>query len=640
MNMERAIAGEGVRSPLVGEAVSEMPAVGKNSRTRYLVPYNTVGALVLVAIVGWLVWFSAHLAATRIYQVDECQNLYMARILAAGQAKEFFTNGSLFLLGPLSWITRANVSSETMFSYARLLFLGVFWLNLFLIARIAAGRIVSMKGLIALAAVATLAPLWDYGFEVRHDNLVLTGILLIWWAVRGRAAERVGKKFHTSLDFGAAANGGPFAVRWGYALAGAITVALLFVAVKSVVYVLPLSLGILAFPLQPNGRSRVHLAIAWAGGALVTLVAIRLCYGFGGNWDIYLSVFRGVADYSATGAGGSPRFAPWFTLGRLLDQAPLLVALCVAACIGALLELKRNGKAALNWNGMLPEALLFVGSMAALFLNPNPFPYNLLLMVPFAFLLVFRYAAGIWEHLENKSALLPALGSVALFVHGVPFAADLRRHAAHSNVRQEYVMRLAERLTDPAKDPVYDAIGMVLTRPSINFQWYLHSLNIGRFVSGAGPKLRDMLSERPAAVFIPSYRTDWLPDEDQEFIRSRYVEVADDFWVLGKVLVAGGGEFEIVHAGRYRISTLEGSDLAGTFPGGLAGLNTPEQDGKLSGKLDRAELTGQPVWLEKGGHRLQCATGEKAAVVWVGPQVERLHRIGSGDHQALFVNWY
>src|SRR2546427_1781439 len=117
------------------------------------------GALVAFLLV--LGGFSVYLAITRIYQVDECQNLYMAMVLASGKASEFFTNGSLFLLGPLSWITRGCTNSENAFAYARFLYLLVFWLNLLLLAAVASGRLWSTQGLIVFAAAATLAPLWD-----------------------------------------------------------------------------------------------------------------------------------------------------------------------------------------------------------------------------------------------------------------------------------------------------------------------------------------------------------------------------------------------------------------------------------------------------------------------------------------------
>src|SRR6266850_4074439 len=241
---------------------------------------RSVSIILIVGLLGGLAWYSAFLAANRIYQVDECQNIYMARVLATGQTSDFFTNGSLFLLGPLSWLTSTLKQSENIFAAARLLFLGLFWLNLFLVALIAGKRIRSIEGMIALAGAATLAPLWDYGFEVRHDNLILTGILHIWWLVRVR----------------------PMGVP-SYLGAGAITVALLFIAVKSVVYVLPLALAVLLFPPPGNQRSRLQLALAWIGGAIASLLVIRLCYGTGGKWDIYLSVFHGVAKYSAGAEG-------------------------------------------------------------------------------------------------------------------------------------------------------------------------------------------------------------------------------------------------------------------------------------------------------------------------------------------------
>src|SRR6516162_1152341 len=92
----------------------------KQSSQTKLKPLLVAGLLVPLAA---LVWFSFYLSQSRIYQVDECMNVYMARILSTGQASQFFTNASLFLLGPLSWITRHATSSATVFSQARVIFL-------------------------------------------------------------------------------------------------------------------------------------------------------------------------------------------------------------------------------------------------------------------------------------------------------------------------------------------------------------------------------------------------------------------------------------------------------------------------------------------------------------------------------------
>jgi hypothetical protein len=578
---------------------------------------RTICVLVLLALLAGLVWFSSHLAALRIYQVDECQNLYMARVLATGHTAEFFTNASLFLLGPLCWISRTATRASDAFDMARLLFLGVFWLNLALIAAIAGGKFYSVRTLVALVAAATLAPLWDYGFEVRHDNLVLAGVLLIWWGTRIR-------------PFGLAS----------YVFAGAVSVAMLFTAVKAVVYVVPLCCALLVFPPPGITRCRWRLALSGLAGAVVATLLIRAAYGNSGGWQIYLSVFHGVARYSTGGGGGAPGFAPWATLGRLLGQTPLLLVVGIAACYAVLADMIHRRRHAFTWEGIFPEFLLFLGVLGALAINPTPYAYNLLHVVPYLFIFAFRYAAGICGEIWAQANLRPVIASTLVFAHVVPFGVATRRHVEMVNWRQGQLMALAEDLTDPAKDPVYDGIGMVLTRPTIHYQWYLHGLNIQSFLNGTGPRVCDMLAARPPAVVIPSYRTDWLSEEDHDFIRQRYVPVSDDFWVLGKTLPAGGGTFEVYHPGRYRISTLKGSDLADTYPLGLKGIMTPEDAGTIHGTLDGVPFMNKPVELCEGTHRLECTADCQPAVVWMGPRRDRIRRIGPGDHRRLFVNWY
>jgi hypothetical protein len=201
-------------------------------------------------------------------------------------------------------------------------------------------------------------------------------------------------------------------------------------------------------------------------------------------------------------------------------------------------------------------------------------------------------------------------------------------------------MSLAEDLTDPGKDRVYDAVGMVPTRPSSTYAWFIHSFSVESMRNKPGQRPREFLAERPAAVFIPNYRTDWLSHEDFAFFSRRYVPVSDDFWVLGAVLAPGGGAFEIFHPGRYRISSLQGSDLLGTYPPAPSGAPVPEDDGRIAGVLDGAVLPGQVVALAAGKHRLETAADGRVAVVWVGPKVDRIHRQGRGDHRRLFYNWY
>jgi hypothetical protein len=559
-----------------------------------------------------LIWFSLHLAVTRIFQVDECQYIYMIRVLAAGQGSVFFTNAPAFLL-PLYWLARATTHSVDLFTSARFLMAEVFWLNIVLIAVATGQRLFSLRGLVALLGAATLAPLWDYGFEIRHDNLLLTGLLLMWCELRVR----------------------PGGVR-SFFIAGAMVVFLEIVAFKAFVYTIPLSLAFLAFPPPAHKSPRWKLILGFAVGMVASGLVIRVGYGAAGIWDAFLSDFYGISSVSAK----ATRFFPWSTLSRLFIQTPLLLALLAAALISAGAALWRNRKRAFTWDGNLPETLLVLGTLGVLFINPTPYPYNLVFWVPFVFVLAFRHAEALWPELLNFKPLMPVIGAVLVFAHLVPFGIATRRHLDWPNTRQCGLMGLAEQLTDPAKDRVYDGIGMVPTRPSIHFRWFLHSLNIQSFVKGPGPRVREMLAARPAAVFIPSYRTDWLPEADHDFIRQHYVSLADDFWVLGKVLPPGGGAFEVIHPGRYRIASLQGSDLWGTYPDSWLGLLCKPGEGDITGLLDGVPFSNRPVELTVGIHRIETASGCQPACFWVGPHCDRLSRIGRGDHQRLFANWY
>ena len=570
---------------------------------------------ILLGGLAALMGSSVYLAVARIYQVDECNELIVARVLATGQAKTY--SGSVGLLQfPLSWAVHGATRSVDFFVSGRLVMVAVFWLNLVLIAAATGERLLSRRGLAALLGAATLAPLWDYGFEVRHDNLLLTGLLLTWCVVRVRP------------------KGPP-----SYLVAGALALALQFAAHKAFVYVIPLSLAILVFPPPGHKAPRWKLALAWAVGAFGMLLALRLVYGAYGAMGLW-EAHRSSLEFVSKVATGGDRFGPGIALGRLLGQTPLLLTFVASALVAVAVDLRRRGRAAFAWDGSLPEALLLAGAFAALLVNPTPFPYNLLHLVPYAFLFAFRHAAGILREIRDDRALLPVVGAVLIFVHLVPFCIATQRHWDRPNSRQTRLMCLAEDLTDPAKDPVFDGIGMVLTRPTIGPRALLHSLTFESMFKGSGLHVRDLLAARPAAVVIPNYRTDWLSEVDHAAIRERYVALADDFWVLGKVLPAGGGTFDVVHPGRYRISSLHGSDLAEKGPGGAGQLLTPPDEASFAATLDGAPVSSRPVELVVGIHRIESKPDCQPAVVWVGPKRDRVGRLSPSDHRLLFVNWY
>jgi hypothetical protein len=142
--------------------------------------WKRISIVLLVAGIGWLAWFSFYLAGMRIYQVDECLNVFRAFRMATHQP---VPGPDLFQI-ILTWVLPIGSRATNLFATARLVSWLIFWLNLILLAMATGERIFSRRWLIALAGAVTLAPLWDFGFEARHDNLLLTGILLMWGVVR------------------------------------------------------------------------------------------------------------------------------------------------------------------------------------------------------------------------------------------------------------------------------------------------------------------------------------------------------------------------------------------------------------------------------------------------------------------------
>jgi hypothetical protein len=577
------------------------------------VALKAISCGLLIAGVVVLGWYSFTLAAIRIYQVDECVNVYVARLIAMGKSQPGMELYQVILSRVISTAAR----SADLFANARLISVLIFWLNWILLALATGERIFSRRWLVALAGAATLAPLWDYGFEVRHDNLLLAGILLIWGVIRFQP-PKMGAFFFVGASF----------------------VALEFISIKAVMYVFPISLAIFLFPPPGERQPRWKLFAAWCVGAVVAFFALRFIFKLVGLDQNYLANVQGVAAVP----GRVSRFWPFpLTLPRLLTQTPLLVAVTIAAIIACGATLMRERRAALNWNGILPEVLLLGIALTALFANPNPYPYNLLNVVPYAFLLAFRYGSLLWKQLPQRSVLAPLALSVVAFTHLAPFGASAQRHWSRTNARQEQLMNLTEDLTDPDKDTIFDGTGLVPTRKVCDARSFIHGQGLKTLVDGSGPHIRDMLAANPPSVVILSYRTDWLPEEDQEFFRQRYVPLADDFMVLGSVLPAGGGTFEVFHAGRYRITSAEGSNVIGTYaePQTIKEALTPvKEEPPLVGTVDGVPLNGKPVELSVGTHRIECEPGQRVAAVWMGPHLDQVARMPGNSRHLLFVNWY
>ncbi len=555
------------------------------------------------AALGALVLLSVYLGSTRIYQVDEVQHVFTSRFLGRGEAREYLSGAPFFLLGPLAWIGAKFSTSASIFWAERMLFVALFWINLSLVILIADLSLRKAEGLLPALVIASLAPWWDYGFEIRHDNLLLLGILSIWWLARYRGLRPILK----------------------YALMGFLAALMQFVAFKAFLYWIPLLIGLVALPHPSILERRWRLlGGALVGGALGVLTGY-LAYRSQGLWEIYRQGFAGGVSVSAS----AERFSPWLTLERPLKQMTLVMAILGAFCWQALVQVRQIGWGFISWETYFPESALFLGCFTVLLINPTPYPYNLVLVVPFAALACAKY----WKDRVGQDRqwdleapmVLPFLASLLVFTHGIPFIYSISRHFEMSNERQELLMTTAEVMTDPVEDCVYDGAGLVPMRRSIGRYWVLHSLNLVNFRNGTWPPVGRTMAINPPSVIIPNYRTDWLGEEDWSFIRSHFVPLSDDFWVLGGAIPSEDGKWTCIHGGRYLV-------LVQVERGFV-----PPAELQVDGTKMPAEI---PIALSPGLHQLRLPPGSHGTIVWVGPRLNQLPSLPNGDHNRVFVNWY
>jgi hypothetical protein len=438
--------------------------------------------------------------------------------------------------------------------------------------------------------VATLAPLWDYGLEVRHDNVLLTALLLAW-----SAARPLQERAKRSL----------FCV-------GFIAAVAQFIAYKAFAYLLPVALFALVAAWIEDRPSLFRAPVALAAGAAAGTglsVGIHLLEG---TWWLYMSSFAALAKSAAE----VERTSPAFTLMRALQEAPLLVLAGAAAVMaGAVQLVRRRG---FSRDSVVPECALLAAASAALLVNPTPYPYNLVLVVPQVAILVLRFFPRSIELWTRGGVWKPALACL-IVAHFLTWMYPTLRHLQMPNGRQFLLMTTAEAMTDPKVHAVFDGSGLVPTRRPPGFHWLLHGFSIPFFRNGTFGRIHEQLAEGRTPVIIPSYRTGWLPTEDRRFISEHYMPLAGDFWVAGKLLVEPGTvRWECIVPGRYFVVA-----------------DPPESAVRIDGQPAAAG----PVTFSRGEHTIDSAA-QRMVVAWVGPYMKAPPALGHGTPQQVFVNWY
>lgn len=557
----------------------------------------------LVAL-GALVFLSFYLGWTRIIQVDEAERMMIARIIGKGRSHDFMAAAPLMILGPITWLARAATSSADLFHQVRILFVGLMWVNVLLMVKATGVRLRSPEGLGLLLLGATLEPLWDYGFEIRHDNVLLTGLLGMWLLLRpsGRVVPRA------------------------YLLAGTLAAVLQFVAFKAFLYTVPILVLFLVVPGRRQATARSKAAAELLAGVLAGLLLCWFAHRLAGTWHLFAGGVQSSARQSISQVNHvSPiaRMAPWPTLYRLLLQTPLLVGGAIAVLLAPLAGLAgpwREDLSSLLRKPHFPEWAMLLVAIGVLTANPTPFPYNLVLLVPFMFVAVARHRRPLVRALRDTRRGCLAW-SMLISGHVLPWMTSTPRHFEMSNERQMTVIDLAEKLTDPARHRVFDGSGLVPTRDPLGYYWLIHTFTIRPMSDGTWPSVRSQLAAHEVPVILPSYRTNSLPRQDQDFIAANYLALAQDFLVLGARMEGGEGQWTALSGGNYFLA------LQGGTPADVA----LEVDGK--------SVSPGPIRLERRLHQFHFPPGRALVVVWTGPRGGEPPSL-PGTRMPLFLNWY
>src|ERR1051326_9040826 len=162
-------AQEASRSPLKWAREKDTPVqnLARNRRSlrdlaARILSARVLAAFLILAGLGFLAWFSWRISAMRIFQVDECTEVYVAKVLTLGPERIAGLRDIGLFQVFLSWVITSGHRAMELFVSARFVMLEIFWLNLVLIAVATGEKLFSLRGTIALLGAATLAPLWDY----------------------------------------------------------------------------------------------------------------------------------------------------------------------------------------------------------------------------------------------------------------------------------------------------------------------------------------------------------------------------------------------------------------------------------------------------------------------------------------------
>jgi hypothetical protein len=527
-----------------------------------------------------LVLIGLPLALGRHFQVDEYQNAYQARLLVSSGSTEFLTSPKPFMV-LLGYLSLPLETTEPILLTFRVIFFMLFVAN-FLLLGFGQPYFTTGPGRLAtLAAAFTLFPLWKFGFEIRHDVLLLTGNLALYALSQRAVTSGLGRR-------GLLAGG--IAVMWT-----------ILAAHKGFAYALPFGMVLVAASSADSWwQPRVALVRAGAFvllGASVALLAAILLLSVSGTLD---TTWEGVVRFGER-LDGARTFPGWPTLKAAIFESPLVFGLAAAFVVLLAADLARS-KPRLALTPTRVTGVFFLWSLVVFFSNPQTYRYNILHVLPFAFFAGLDVINRV--RLSDRRSGLVFAG--ALLCPALVMWIEWRLNDSYNqtNDYQQSYISAAEAMTAP-DETVLDGVGFVLTRMPPDPHWQLHSSFMRDYRKGRRTSFSDIMRKGGSPVIITNYRWRWLPRRDKVTRSRMYVQIGKYFWVLGSKLSKPTGEFQIYRRGRYFVKPHKADSL-----------------GALT--IDDSAIPGNGIkFLDEGEHRYAAAPKGGIVVHWLGPTLDK-----------------